>query len=70
MKGLRDERRNEEQGGIVKLAFNEGPTQQKENKHSARKQKKGRNTGYCNKVGKGRWAWDNNVVYGEDKQGG
>ena len=23
MKGLRDERRNEEQGGIVKLAFNE-----------------------------------------------
>jgi hypothetical protein len=31
MKGLRDERRKEEQGGIVKLAFNEGPTHQKEN---------------------------------------
>jgi hypothetical protein len=44
MKGLRDERRNEEQGGIVKLAFNEEPTRQKWSKHSARKQKEGRNT--------------------------
>jgi hypothetical protein len=70
MKGLRDERRNEEQGGIVKLAFNDEPTHQKWGKHSARKQKEGRNTGYGNKVGKGRWAWDNGVVYEEDKQGG
>jgi hypothetical protein len=45
IKGLRDERRKEEQGGIVKLAFNEGPTHQKENKHNARKEKEGRNTG-------------------------
>jgi hypothetical protein len=70
MKGLRDERRNEEQGGIVKLAFNEGPTHQKGSKHSARKQKEGRNTGYGNKVGKGGWTWDYSVVYEEDKQGG
>jgi hypothetical protein len=63
MKSLRDERRKEEQGGIVKLAFNEGPTHQKENKHNARKEKEGRNTGYGNKVGKGRWVWDHRVVY-------
>jgi hypothetical protein len=69
MKGLRDERRNEEQDGIVKLAFNEGPTHQKGSKHSARKQKEGRNTGYGNKVGKGRWTWDNGVVYEKNKQG-
>jgi hypothetical protein len=56
MKGIRYERRNEEQGSIVKLAFNEGPTHQKRSKHSARKQKEGRNTGYGSKVGKGRWA--------------
>ena len=70
MKGLRNERRNEEQGGIVKLAFNEKPTHQKGSKHSAHKQKEGRNTGYGNKVGKGRWAWDHRVVYEKDKQGG
>jgi len=70
MKGLRDERRNEEQGGIVKLAFNERPTHQKYIKHSARKQKEGRNTGYGNKVGKGGWTWNHRVVYEEDKQGG
>jgi hypothetical protein len=70
MKGLRDERRNEEQGGIVKLAFNEGPTHQKGSKHSAHKQKEGKNTGYGNKVGKGKWTRDHRVVYEEDKQGG
>jgi hypothetical protein len=70
MKGLRDERRNEEQGGIVKLAFNEGPTHHKGSKHSARKQKEDRNTGHGNKVGKGRWAWDHGVVYEKNKQGG
>jgi hypothetical protein len=70
MKGFRDERRNEEQGGIVKLAFNEKLTHQKGSKHSARKQKEGRNMDYGNKVGKGRWAWDHRVVYEEDKQGG
>jgi hypothetical protein len=69
VKGLRDERRNEEQGGIVKLAFNYERTHQKEDKHSARKQKEGRNTGYGNKVGKGRWAWNYSVVYEKHKQG-
>lgn len=29
MKGLRDERRNEKQGGIAKLAFNDEPIHQK-----------------------------------------
>jgi hypothetical protein len=70
IKGVRDERRNEEQGSIVKLAFNEGPTRQKGSKHGACKQKEGRNTGYDNKVEKGRWTWDNRVMYEEDKQGG
>jgi hypothetical protein len=70
MKGLRNERRNKEQGGIVKLAFNEELAHQKGSKHSAHKQKEGRNMGYGNKVGKGRWAWNHSVVYEKDKQGG
>jgi hypothetical protein len=69
MKDVRDERRNEEQGGIVKPASNDGTTSQNEKKYTACKHKEGRNTGYGNKVEKGRWAWDHSIVYEKHKQG-
>ena len=63
MKGVGNERRNEKQGGIVKVSANNIPIQQNWSKHSAQKQKEGSNTGYGNKVAKSKYAWDNGVLY-------